>query len=281
MLTNFTPPYSLAPRHRSTGRLSDAAALPASPLDRPQMHRTRRNYDGPPKMHEEELTRRIRAALQRQPPLPEHVLEAVIDILRRGDDAYDDWRPSTASSDASSVLRAPRHRRDPPSPRRRRDPPSPRAADEARHQPTTSSMVKREMAAVKPENLSLPAHHHYPVRDPQAMAARQAARERGWRSATMDREEKTKKLQDLMARKYPHADHADDGCTQIGGAKTKAKSMMHWPAKAGDGTQFSEIGARMTEVKLEQSKPPGPGDFRHGAPSYPAYARRGVGPNSA
>ena len=76
-------------------------------------------------------------------------------------------------------------------------------------------------------------------------------------------------------------DHADDGCTQIGGAKTKAKSMMHWPAKAGDGTQFSEIGARMTEVKLEQSKPPGPGDFRHGAPSYPAYARRGVGPNSA
>ena len=77
--------FALAPRHRSTGRLSDAAALPASPLERPQMHRTRRNYDGPPARTEEELTRRIRAALQRQPPLPEHVLEAVIDILRRGE----------------------------------------------------------------------------------------------------------------------------------------------------------------------------------------------------
>ena len=265
--------FALAPRHRSTGRLSDAAALPASPLDRPQMHRTRRNYDGPPKIHEEDLARRIRAALQRQPPLPEHVLEAVIDILRRGDDAYDDWRPSTASSEASSVLRAP-----PARPRRCR-PARPVAAPPAR--PAVAARRGRGAPPAddeldgeardgggQPENLSLPAHHHYPVRDPQAMAARQAERERGWRSATMDREEKTKKLQDLMARKYPHADHADDGCTQIGGAKTKAKSMMRWPAKAGDGTQFSEIGARMMEVK-EQSKPPGPGDFRHGARATP------------
>ena len=105
------------------------------------------------------------------------------------------------------------------------------------------------------------------------MAARQASAS-ALALGDDNREARAKKLQDLMARKYPHAGHADDGCTQIGGAKTRAKSMMHWPASRRRHAVRRDR-SHVMEVKLEQSKPPGPGDFRRGAPSYPAYARRG------
>ena len=132
--------------------------------------------------------------------------------------------------------------------------------------PTTSSMVKREMAAVKPRTSRCP-RTTTAVRDPQAMAARRAERRRGWRSATMDREEDEEAAGPDGAQ-YPHADHADDGCTD----RRRQDQGEEHDALAGEGRRRHAVqrdrsphdGGEVGAVEAARA-----GRLPHGAPSYP------------